>query len=137
MKILMTSDLATVLATVFEQYLNHSSVNFMNVTEGALLGMSTRIAEETLASYLPESQLSKLTATQKNEFLLFITQAFFTMMRYPRKNPWIAGVRVVQSDLMGMWATNWLLGKDPVLFETGTVVPGVSGGSSDGRSAPL
>ena len=134
MKILMASDIATIASTMVEQYMNHNSVSMMTAMEGATLGVVSRVAEDILASYMPASKLSKLTTSQKNEFLLFTMQALYTMMRYPRKSPWLAGMRIVQADLMGLWSTQWMLGADAVIFETGADVPGL--GAGDGRSAP-
>lgn len=123
MKLLMASDLGALVSNAVEQYLSHGSVSGMTLTEAGVLGVASRIMESVLMGYMPDSQLSSMSTTQRNEILLFVLQTLYTGLRHKKRNPWLAGLRVVQSDLMGLWGTNWFLGGDRVLFDTAGTVP--------------
>ena len=99
-QILVYGDVGTALAAAIESYLYRSSVDWMQCSKQAVLGMMSRYVQHYVVLFMPVLT-ANFSENQKAEFVVFIVSAVYHRIMEKKKSSLLAGFRTAQSDLMG------------------------------------
>ena len=99
-QILVYGDVGTALAAAIESYLYRSSVDWMQCSKQAVLGIVSRYVQHYVVSFMPVLT-ANFSENQKAEFVVFIVSAVYHRIMEKKKSSLLAGFRTAQSDLMG------------------------------------
>ena len=97
--LLVYGDIGTLVAAV-ESYLYRSSVDWMQCSKQAVLGIISRYVQHFVVGFMP-TMTAKFTANQQAEFTVFVVSAVYHRIMEKKKSSLLAGFRTAQADLMG------------------------------------
>ena len=99
-QILVYGDIGTALAAAIESYLYRSSVDWMQCSKQAVLGIVSRYVQHYVVSFMPVLT-ANFSENQKAEFVVFIVSAVYHRIMEKKKSSLLAGFKTASSDLMG------------------------------------
>ena len=127
-QILVYGDVGTALAAAIESYLYRSSVDWMQCSKQAVLGIVSRYVQHYVVSFMPVLT-ANFSENQKAEFVVFIVSAVYHRIMEKKKSSLLAGFRTASNDLMGSEMVLFL-GMDPM----SAIIPARGGTASVGSS---
>ena len=98
--LLVYGDVGTMLAAAIESYLYRSTVDWMQCSKQAILGILSRYVQHYVVSFMPVLT-ANFTENQKAEFVVFVVSAAYHRIMEKKKSSLLAGFRTAQADLMG------------------------------------
>ena len=126
-QILVYGDVGTMVAAAVESYLYRSTVDWMQCSKQAVLGIVSRYVQHYVVSFMPVLT-ANFSENQKAEFVVFIVSAVYHRIMEKKKSSLLAGVRTASNDLMGSEMVLFL-GMDPM----SAIIPAL-GAASTGSS---
>ena len=127
-QILVYGDVGTMVAAAVESYLYRSTVDWMQCSKQALLGIVSRYVQHYVVSFMPVLT-ANFSENQKAEFVVFIVSAVYHRIMEKKKSSLLAGFRTASNDLMGSEMVLFL-GMDPM----SPIIPALGGTASVGSS---
>ena len=126
--LLVSGDIGTALAAAIESYLYRSSVDWMQCSKQAILGILSRYVQHRVVSFMPVLT-ANFTENQKAEFVVFVVSAVYHRLMEKKKSSLLAGFRTAQADLMGSEMVLFF-GMDPM----SPIIPALVATSAAGSS---
>ena len=114
--LLKISDIGTVVAAAIDSQLCAGRVNWISCGTTGLIGVISRMTEEWVNQYMPES-IQKLSVEQKNELIVFVLSALLCRLTDRKKNCLAVGFKAVQADLSGDYMIKFFGQEDKVLID--------------------
>ena len=93
-------DVGTALASAIESYLYRSSVDWMQCSKQAALGIVSRYVQYYIVSLMP-TLTANFSENQKSAFTVFVVSSVYHRIMEKKKSSLLAGFRTAQADTVG------------------------------------